>query len=185
MSLDDHIKRKLIKGCIRNERAAQKQLYQTYYAYAMSICLRYSNSKDDAVEILNDGFMKVFKYLKGFDAKKPFRPWFGRIMVNAAIDHFNKNKSKIETSQLEKALNLSDKSDIIQGISYDEIIDMMQQLPPSYRTVFNLYVVEGYSHEEIATQLGVTVGTTKSNLFKAGKHMREILEKVLEKPYVE
>ncbi|XOV95037.1 MAG: RNA polymerase sigma factor [Bacteroidota bacterium] len=185
MSLDEHIDRKLIKECIRNERTAQKQLYQSYYAYAMSICLRYSNSKDDAVEILNDGFMKVFKYLKGFDVKKPFRPWFGRIMVNAAIDHFNRNKSKIEISQLEKALNLPDREGIIQGISYDEIIDMMQQLPPSYRTVFNLYVVEGFTHEEIANQLGVTVGTTKSNLFKARRYMRDILEKVLESPYGE
>lgn len=183
MSFDKQINKKLIKACIRNERAAQKQLYQAYYAYAMSICLRYSNSKDDAVEILNDGFMKVFKYLKGFDQKKPFRPWFGRIMVNAAVDHFNKYKSKFETSQLESALNLSDRSDIIQGISYHEIIDMIQQLPPSYRTVFNLYVVEGFTHEEIAQQLGVTVGTTKSNLFKARRYMRDILEKVLEKPY--
>ena len=184
MGLDNHMSNKLIKACIKNDRDAQKQLYKMYYAYAMSICLRYSNSKDDVLEILNDGYMKVFRYLKKYDQSKAFKPWFGRIMVNAAVDHFNKYNRKIETNQLEDALNLPDKAGIIQGISYKEIIDMMQQLPPSYRTVFNLYVVEGYSHEDIAKQLGVTVGTTKSNLFKARRYMREILEKVLEKPYV-
>lgn len=148
----------------------------------MGICLRYAGSRDEAVEILNDGFMKVFRYLKSFDPNKAFKPWFSRIMVHSAVDHFHK-RHQLETQQLESATNQADTPNIIEGISYSEIIGILQQLPPSYRTVFNMHVIEGYSHEEIAEHLGVSVGATKSNLFKARKRLQELLEKVLEKPY--
>ncbi|MEN7550942.1 RNA polymerase sigma factor [Rapidithrix thailandica] len=183
MSRDKSANTKLLKACINNDRGAQKELYKLYYGYGMSICLRYADSKNEAAEILNDGFMKIFKYLKSFDLSKPFKPWFSRIMVNAAVDYFHKSNKKIETEELDKAREVADDANIIAGISYSEIIEIMQKLPPSYRTVFNLHVIEGYSHEEIAEQLGVSVGTTKSNLFKARKCLKEMLEKVLEKPY--
>lgn len=174
---------RLLQSCIRNERSAQKELYKLYYSYGMSICLRYTNSKDEAAEVLNNAFMKLFKYLSKFDLNRPFKPWFSKIVVNAAVDHYQQQKKQLEAESLDHAEEVSAQPSIIEGISYQEIIDMMQQLPPSYRTVFNLHVIEGYTHEEIAGMLGVSVGATKSNLFKARNRLKEILEKVLDSPY--
>ncbi len=175
MNTEDRL-REILKGCLQNSRASQKALYQHFYAYGMSIGLRYSKDEEEAVLILNDSFMKVFKYLKNFDLDKPFKPWLRRILVNTAIDHYNvhaKEPSKVDLDDVQKA---DDTQDAISGISYQEIISLMRHLPPSYRTVFNLHIIEGFSHEEIAKQLGVSVGTTKSNLFKAKKKMKELLE---------
>lgn len=170
----------ILKGCLKNKRSSQKELYQHFYAYGMSIGLRYSGNEDDAVMILNDGFMKVFKYLKNFDLDKPFKPWFRRIIVNTAIDHYNV-AAKIPLMDDVEEVNEPDRAaDVISGISYQEIVSLMAQLPPSYRAVFNLYVIEGFSHEEIADKLGVSVGTTKSNLFKAKRKMKEMLEELFQ-----
>jgi len=165
----------ILKGCLKNKRSSQKELYQHFYAYGMSIGLRYSGNEDEAVMILNDGFMKVFKYLKNFDIEKPFKPWFRRIIVNTAIDHYNVAAKQPLMDDVEDVNEPDRAADVISGISYQEIVSLMAQLPPSYRAVFNLYVIEGYSHEEIADKLGVSVGTTKSNLFKAKRKMKDCL----------
>lgn len=170
----------MIKGCLDNDRASQKALYQHFYAYGMSIGLRYTRNEDDAVMILNDGFMKVFKYLKKFDLNKPFKPWLRRIIVNTAIDHYNTQAKEPGMVDIE-GLSKDDKSqDIVSGMTYQEMIGLMRKLPPSYQAVFNLHIIEGYSHEEIAKKLGVSVGTTKSNLFKAKRKMKEMLEDLFE-----
>ncbi|MDW3195756.1 MAG: RNA polymerase sigma factor [Cytophagales bacterium] len=170
----------ILKGCLKNKRSSQKELYQHFYAYGMSIGLRYSGSEDEAVMILNDGFMKVFKYLKNFDLDKPFKPWFRRIIVNTAIDHYNVAAKQPLMDDVEEVNEPDRAADVISGISYQEIVGLMAQLPPSYRAVFNLYVIEGFSHEEIADKLGVSIGTTKSNLFKAKRKMKEMLEELFE-----
>ena len=175
MNANEHLL-PILKGCLANDRASQRALYEQFYAYGMSIGLRYSRNEDDAVMILNDGFMKAFKYLQNFDLAKPFKPWFRRIIVNTAIDHYNTKMKEPFTSDIEEVKQPDKDQDILSGINYEEILELTRRLPPSYRMVFNLHIVEGYSHEEIADKLGVSTGTTKSNLFKAKKKMQEMLE---------
>ncbi|MFY0601469.1 MAG: sigma-70 family RNA polymerase sigma factor [Cyclobacteriaceae bacterium] len=147
-----------------------------FYSYAMSICLRYSNNKEEAVEVMNDGFMKVFIYLKKFDFTKPFQPWLRRIMINCSIDHFNKENKHNRHNDLESAAEISNDDSQLSDISYDEMLVLVTELPPAYRTVFNLHAIEGYKHEEIAQQLGISVGTSKSNYFKAKQKLQNQLK---------
>lgn len=170
--------KKIIKGCRKRRRKSQKELYQMYYAYGMSITLRYADSREEAAEVLNDAFMKVYRNIKDFDLSKPFKPWFRRIVINTAINNFHRNKNYhrlVNTEYSQNGLHREEK--IISGISYDEIITMVQELSPAYRTVFNLYVIEGFKHREIADMLDISVGTSKSNLSKAKSNLRSILEK--------
>jgi RNA polymerase sigma factor (sigma-70 family) len=176
---------KILTGCVKQDRESQKKLYEEFYGYAMSICLRYADNRDEAAAILNDGFMKIFKNIKQFDVAKPLKPWLRKIMVNTAINHYQQKQKMIHAEDLEKADREAEVENIISGISYQEIIGMLHKLPPSYRTVFNLYVIEGYRHEEIAKMLSITVGTSKSNLFKAKEHLRMILTDFFQTDYAE
>jgi len=149
-----------------------------FYAYGMSITLRYAESRDEAANILNDAFMKVFSNIKKYNRDRPFKPWFRRIVINTAINQYHKTKKHRQLEELDLSNNGVQKEEqIISGISYDEIIEMVQQLSPAYRTVFNLYVIEGFKHREIADMLDIAVGTSKSNLAKAKRNLQSILEK--------
>ena len=132
-------------------------LYQEFYAYGMSICLRYADNRDEAAEILNDGFMKVFQNISRFDLTRPFKPWLRRIIVNTAINHYHQKNRALKAEELDRVNQSASEEKILSGISYDEILEMLRKLPPAYRTVFNLHVIEGYKHEEIAAMLGVSV----------------------------
>ena len=179
---DDYI-RTLLEGCLRAHRESQKLLYQHYYGYGMSISLRYASNRDEACEILNDAFMKIFTSLNKFDLAKPFKPWLRKVMVNTAINHYHKKQREIHAEEMQNAKNESDTEKILSGISYQEVIALLQKLPPAYRTVFNLYVIEGYTHEEIASMLNIATGTSKSNLFKAKEQLRIILSDFFEADY--
>lgn len=149
-----------------------------FYAYGMSITLRYTESRGEAAEILNDAFMKVFKNIKQYDTNRPFKPWLRQIILNTAINHYHKTKEYRQVDEIDFTENsLPKDEEIISGISYDEIIEMVQELSPAYRTVFNLYVIEGFKHREIADMLDIAVGTSKSNLAKAKRNLQSILEK--------
>ncbi|NOT91885.1 MAG: sigma-70 family RNA polymerase sigma factor [Ferruginibacter sp.] len=148
----------------------------------MSICDRYTSREEDASEILNDGFLKIFKEIHHFkpvysDVVSSFKGWLRKIMVYTAIDHFRKNNKHKNVIELETAIvRLPVEVEIaFNKISYDEIIRFIQDLSPAYRTVLNLFIVEGSSHEEIAGQLGISIGTSKSNLAKARKQLQKIL----------
>jgi RNA polymerase sigma-70 factor (ECF subfamily) len=149
----------------------------------MSISLRYANNRDEASEILNDAFMKIFGNLKKFDLSKPFKPWLRKILVNTAINHYHKKQREMNVEEMQNAKNESDTEKILSAISYQEIIGLLQELPPAYRTVFNLYVIEGYSHDEIAAMLDIATGTSKSNLFKAKEQLKIILTNYFEVDY--
>jgi RNA polymerase sigma factor (sigma-70 family) len=177
--------REILLGCRKQDRSSQKMLYELFYAYGMSICLRYADNRDEAAGILNDGFMKIFTNIKQFDLSKPLRPWLRKIMVNTAINYYRQKQRNIRPEEMDSASREQETENIISGISYQEIIGMMHKLPPAYRTVFNLYVIEGYKHEEIAKMLGITAGTSKSNLFKAKESLRNILNDFFESDYVE
>jgi len=177
---DDDLPENLLKGCRKRDRKSQKELYKLYYGYGMSITLRYASSREDAVTILNDTFLKVFEKLHTYDSQHPFKPWFRKILINTSVNQYHKNRSEPVWQQLETEFLADNPSEaIISGITSQEILAMVQQLPPAYRTVFNLYVMEGYTHKEISELLNIHEGTSKSNLFKAKRELRLLLEKKL------
>jgi RNA polymerase sigma-70 factor (ECF subfamily) len=175
--LQDHI-----RGCALNSRESQKKIYSSFYGYAMSICQRYTNRDDDALEIMNDGFLKIFTEIYRFkpaytDTISSFKGWVRKIMIYTAIDHFRKHSKHQLVAELnETYLHVpAAQEDVLSKISYEEIIQSIKFLTPGYRTVFNLFVIEGFSHDEIATELGISTGTSKSNLAKARKQLQKIL----------
>jgi RNA polymerase sigma-70 factor (ECF subfamily) len=167
----------IIKGCIDEDRRAQKDLYTIYYAMSLGICLRYANHREDAISILNEGFFKVFKNISKYDFQKPFSIWIKKIMTNTAIDFYRakiKQGILVDVSMYEHTIVEDDS--ISQKLNYEDLLAMVQQLPPAYRTVFNLYAIDGYGHEEISGMLGIAIGTSKSNLHKARGRLAEMVE---------
>lgn len=168
----------IIEGCIAQKRVAQKLLYERYYGKMMAVCQRYANDKQDASLILNNGFLKIFTHLEAFKkSNNPnFNGWAHRIMVNSAID-FYRSSIKNSTKEISAHLTISNNEDSFSQLAAEEIIVLIQQLSPAYRAVFNLYVMEGYNHSEIAQLLGIAEGTSKSNLSKARVQLQSMLEK--------
>ena len=171
-----------VERCALNNRESQKKLYTSFYGYAMAVCDRYTNNQDDAIEILNDGFLKIFKEIYRYkpaytDVVSSFKGWLRKIMVYTAIDHFRKNHKHQFTTDLDNGVVqvASHAEDALDRISYEEIIRSIQDLTPGYRTVFNLFIIEGFTHEEISDKLGISIGTSKSNLAKARRQLQKIL----------
>lgn len=165
----------LIEACIRRERWAQKVLYETYYSQMMGVCLRYANDDEEALDILHEGFIKVFRHIKKYQPGTSLTAWVRRIMVNTAIDYYRKNMRR-RTEDIEQAYDLSSTdADAVSQCSEQEILAAIQELTPAYRAVFNLYIIEGYSHREIADMLDVTESTSRSNLVKARLKLKEML----------
>jgi len=173
----------IVKGCINAGRQSQKELYKLYYGFAISICMRYCNAYDDAVEVVNDGFLKIFKSIASFyprndNYEASLMAWMKSIMVHTAIDHYRKRKNDHLVNDIEEThYEMTDTSEsAIDRITYKEIMAILQKLSPVYRTVFNLYVIDGFKHEEIAEQLKISVGTSKSNLSKARANIQKMLK---------
>jgi RNA polymerase sigma factor (sigma-70 family) len=163
----------IIEGCREWKHGSQEALYREFFGYAMSISLRYAPNREEAIEILNDSFLKVFQHIDTFDIQRSFKSWLAKIVVNTAID-FLRSKSKISfVDNIEQIYDLGMEDKTLDHISYNELLKYVQTLPPAYRTVFNLYVMEGYHHQEIAALLSISEGTSKSNLFKAKKILKE------------
>ena len=173
-----------VGACAQNKRDSQKILYNSFYGYAMAICDRYTSNEEDAVEILNDGFLKVFREIHHYspsyaDVISSFKGWLRKIIVYTAIDHFRKyHKHKMVMDLDQVVIQVpSISEDAVDKMSYEEIIRGIQELSPAYRTVLNLFIIEGLSHDEIAGQLGISTGTSKSNLSKARRQLQKILFK--------
>lgn len=169
--------RDLVQACIARERWAQQKLYEENYGKMMGVCLRYANNEDDALDILHEGYIKVFKHIASYQPGTALSAWIRRIMVNTAIDYYRKTVRR-RTDDLETAYDLSsDDADAISQCSEQDILQAITQLTPAYRTVFNLYVIEGFSHREISEQLDITESTSRSNLVKARLKLQAILIK--------
>jgi len=174
----------IIKGCIAGDRASQQKLYNLYARKMMGVCLWYARSREEAEEILQDGFIRVFTYIGKFKGEGSFEGWIRRIMVNAALAKY-KNKSYLrpvveynsEEHESREALSP------IEILEAKELVKLVQELTPGYRMVFNLYVLEGMKHREIAELLGISEGTSKSNLADARvilqRHLEAINKKVV------
>ena len=167
------------EGCLKGDPSSQKKLYQRFYGFALAICLRYSNDRDEAVEVMNNGFLKVLTHFHKYNPEKPFKPWLSRIMTNTAIDQYRSRLKFAHMTDISEAEDIGTEASINQKLNYDDLLKLVQRLPPGYRTVFNLYAIDGYNHEEIGKMLGISEGTSKSNLFKARQKLRIYLEEEL------
>lgn len=167
----------LINGCINNNRKAQEHLYKKFYGPMASICLRYTRNQEDAIEVLHNGFLKVFKNIHTYDmSRASLYTWVRTIIINSSID-FVRQRSKFHTHiELEKVDEPAIDADAIQRMSSHEVLLLVQKLSPATQTVFNLYVVEGYNHREIAKLLGISEGTSKWHLSEARKQLQKLLQ---------
>ncbi len=178
----------IIKGCLKNNRESQKALYDYYYNKMLGVCLRYSKDSIEAKEILHESFFKVFANLKNFKAPESFEAWIKKIMVNAAIDYLHKNKQNLIVSTFnanKTPVNTLDEisdEELILNIDKKEILKAVQELTPAYRKVFNLYLIEGYSHKQIAEMLDISEDTSESNLSKAKFNLRKNIQQIITKP---
>lgn len=170
----------VVEDCLKGKESAMKKFYEHFHGFALSVCLSYCENRDDALEIMNDGFLKVFKSLDKIENIERIKPWLRRIMINVAIDHFRKNV-KNQTIQLpENSIepNFGDTS-VYAQLSSEDIMKAVQSLPTNYRLVFNLYAIEGYSHKEIGEMLNMAESTSRANLSLANGLLREKLRKML------
>lgn len=177
----------LVEGCKKRNPQAQKELFKAFYGRMFAVCLRYSPTNDDAQDWVQDGFIKLFEKIDLYNGQGSFEGWLRRMFVNMCLDkirksknsvlkysaEFNDENSFVETEEVELDFKL------IDIIGQDKILEEIQNLSPMYRTVFSLFVLEGYSHQEISEELGISEGTSKSNLSKAKGNLRKAFESIL------
>jgi RNA polymerase sigma factor (sigma-70 family) len=175
------IEQDIIQGCIAEKREFQKKLYETLSDKMLFVCYRYCKNKEEAEDVLQDGFIKVFKYVHTFRFEGSFEDWVRRIMINTAIAHLRKKKHIYSFSSLKNIIE-SPQSDynIIGRLDEKKLLKTINLLPNGYRTVLNMYVIEGYSHKEIGKALGITEGTSKSQLYKSKFFLKTLLNKYLD-----
>ncbi|MCB0703830.1 MAG: RNA polymerase sigma factor [Saprospiraceae bacterium] len=167
-----------IQACVMRERWAQKLLYEEHYSKMMGVCLRYANNSDDALDILHEGFIKVFKNIHKYQPGTSLVAWIRTIMVNTAIDYYRKAIRR-RTEDIDTAFDVSSGDpDAVSQCTEQEILAAVQDLSPAYRAVFNLYVIEGFSHREISERLNITESTSRSNLVKARTKLQEQVRKL-------
>src|SRR5690606_1060431 len=168
----------MVNGCLQGDPIAQKALYTAYARKMMSICMRYAPDREQAQDILQDGFVKVFQKMDHFRGDGPLGGWIARTMVNTALDQIRRNKPFEHSLDLSEAEHLhATDSQAISAISTTELMGLIQALPPVYRTVFNLFAIDGYPHKEIGEMLGISENTSKSQFMKARAYLRKLLPK--------
>ena len=165
----------LIKGVQKKDRLSQKRLYLQFCDYSMTVCARYARSDQEAEEIVNEVFFKVITKIDTYSPQHSFITWLHTITVRTAIDYLRANKQAPTTDNVVILENVIVSEDILDHLSTEEILQLVRKLPPAYRATFNLYVVEGYSHSEIAEALGVTEGTSRSNLMAARQKLQAFI----------
>jgi len=168
----------LLEGCQRGERLAQRMLFKEFYSFGMNLCMRYAANHQEAQEMLNDGFFKVLTKIDQFDPKFPFHPWLKTVLIHSAIDYHRRKKMML-FKEIESASEIVIEDDILDSLAYEDALKVVQKLTPAYRTVFNLYVIEGFKHREIAAQLNISIGTSKSNLAQAKRKLQQLLQPIL------
>ena len=166
----------LIAGCLEGSRRMQKQLYDQFSPKMYAVCLRYMGNADDAQDILQEGFVKIFKNLDRFRGEGSFEGWVRRIFVNTAIEQIRKKKLNLTISEKDELIE-SKSTSAVETINEKDLLKIVRGLSPGYRSVFNLYVVEGYSHKEIGELLGISEGTSKSQLARARMILQEKIKR--------
>lgn len=166
----------MVAGCLKGDRVAQKALYQVYARKMMGICMRYAPNREQAQDILQDGFVKVFQKMERYRGEGPLGGWIARTMVNTALDQIRRNKPFEHSLDLSEAEHLHPVNEqVLVQMGTDELMALIQALPLGYRTVFNLFAIEGYTHKEIGEMLGISENTSKSQFMKARAFLRKLL----------
>ncbi|MDF1866112.1 MAG: sigma-70 family RNA polymerase sigma factor [Saprospiraceae bacterium] len=170
----------LVKSCLRGDSTAQRALYEHFKVPMFRLCLRYAKDRPEAEDLLQDGFIRVFLDLHQYKFNGALGGWIRRVIVNVALQHIRKNKKMSNVVELETVVNdYQTDEDVFSNMGVKALTKIIQKLPPGYRAVFNMYVIEGYSHKEIAEKMNFTVGSSKSQLSKAKAMLREMLEKIM------
>lgn len=176
VGFDERELKSVLEACKHKNTQAQDCLIRTFAGFAQSVASRYAASPEEAEEIVNDAFLKAIQNLKQYDQEQPFRAWFRRIIINTAVDYHRRNIRWQTISIPLEDIDVEDWSiDILSDISAQEILEFVQRLPPAYRIVFTLFVVDGYSHKEIAAMLGIQEGTSKSNMRDARRKLQSMI----------
>ena len=170
----------LIQGCIEGNRRMQEELYRRFSPKMYAVCLRYAGNAEEAEDILQEGFIKIFKKLDSFRSEGSFEGWIRRIFVNTSIEHFRRKKYLQPVTEKEETSIEGKYISVLDNLAERDILSLVQQLSPGYRTVFNMYVVEGYTHKEIADMLGISEGTSKSQLSRAKVILQELVKKFID-----
>ena len=175
--------KQLVEACIKGERKSQQKFYQIFYGKLLSICMRYADNREEAKDILHDAYIKIFENLKEFGHKGSLEGWVKKIVVNTAIDTIRKKKQKfIELDETKNYDGIIDdysenvEFELCNSLKVETIIKLIQKLSPMYRTVLNLYIFEEMTHKEIAEELDITIGTSKSNYAKAKRNLIKLFE---------
>ncbi|MEG1555846.1 MAG: sigma-70 family RNA polymerase sigma factor [Bacteroidales bacterium] len=167
----------LIEDCKTNNRKAQHRLFKFYFSSMFNVCMRYARDSEEAQDMLNEGFLKIFSNLDKYENSGSFEAWMKRVMINSALDYQRKYKTLVETVNYEAVpesiLNVYDENNAISKISSDELMQLIQKLPPMSKNVFNLYLFENYSHAEIAKLLNIKEGTSHWHLNFAKNKLKE------------
>ena len=171
----------LINGCLKDDRRMQEELYRRFSPRMYAVCLRYADNAEEAQDILQEGFIKVFKKLDSFRNEGSFEGWIRRIFVNTAIEHFRRKKYLMPVTEREENTIEGKYLSVLDNLAAADIMALVQELSPGYRTVFNMYVVEGYSHKEIGDILGISEGTSKSQLSRAKVILQDMVKKYIDK----
>lgn len=167
----------ILEGCKKQERASQHKLHRHFYNYAMNIARRYTGSTDRAEEVVNDAFFKVFTKIQLYNDDYPFQAWLRRIIINVSIDRYRSHIKDAAQVEFQPWHEPETEMTIETDMTKEQVFGLLDQLPPAYRAAFNLFVVDGFSHEEIAEMLEISEGASKSNLSRARQHLRRILSK--------
>jgi len=170
----------LISGCIEGNRRMQEELYRRFSPRMYAVCLRYASSSEEAEDILQEGFIKIFKKLGSYRGDGSFEGWIRRIFVNTAIEHFRRRRYLQPVTEKEENTIEGKFLSVLDELGEKDILELVRQLSPGYRTVFNMYVVEGYTHKEIGDMLGISEGTSKSQLSRAKVILQDMVKKYLD-----
>lgn len=165
----------VLEGCLAGKASAQKQLFHQFYGLGKKIALRYAANQEEAEEMVNDGFLKIFTKIQHYAPEQPFEAWFRTVMIRTCIDYYRRHADKTVYWDIQD-VQVGYEPTVVDQLSADDILALVQRLPPAYRTVFSLFVVEGYAHAEIAEMLGIQEGTSRSNLAKARMKLQEWLK---------
>lgn len=170
----------LIEGSISGDRKMQQELYNRFASKMYGVCLRYAANAEEAEDILQEGFIKVFRKISSFRGEGSFEGWIRRIFVNTAIEHYRKKTYLQPITETEENTVEGKYLSVLDKLAEKDIISLVQQLSPGYRTVFNMYVVEGYTHKQIAEQLGISEGTSKSQLSRAKQILQDLVKQFID-----
>ncbi len=171
----------LIKGCLEGNRRMQEEMYRRLSPRMYAVCLRYAGNAEEAEDILQEGFIKVFKKMDSFRSEGSFEGWVRRIFVNTAIEHFRRKRYLMPVTEKEENTIEGKYTSVLDDLGAKDIMALVQELSPGYRTVFNMYVVEGYTHKEIADILGISEGTSKSQLSRAKVILQDMVRTFIDK----